>query len=316
MRSRSSHPLPPLLEIPSIPECSHLDTQCRLSCEALAAGEVQVIDSSIADAGDSISLHFQSNQEEVQWLLPFAVELVRRRLATSLPVGDLSTEQFLDGDMRSFSAAHIFVTTPSRIRLVYERIVDSDVPSLFGVSADAARRWSGLMPELASRLEQPQGRIGAPVAYADVYLSLAWILNHQLETAQWLAGRRQVGVDHVSLHIDPHEASNMIEFLTSVVGLVHIDRPPNVAVPGAWLVSSSCMLHLNWRTLEDTSGGRDSMFAGSAPNHVCIAVSSLTKIVDRLRTRGLPYKYSGSLGDYAQVWVRPYGNIVFEFQQV
>lgn len=114
---------------------------------------------------------------------------------------------------------------------------------------------------------------------------------------------------HVSFHVPMQELATCIDFLTRVVGLVEVERPQSVTVPGAWLQVGNAQVHLNARDMEVTSPGR-----GSAPNHLCLAVPDLNVVVERLDAVGFHHETSGTVG-VRQVWLRGPANLVVELQE-
>ena len=127
------------------------------------------------------------------------------------------------------------------------------------------------------------------------YLSFRWIVAHENEVAEALT-RGAISIEHVSLHVDPAEEEAVAAVLIEALGLIEIQRPDSISVPGRWLQAGSSKVHLNSRRRRDG----EHVFPGTSPNHICFAVDDLDAAEATLRDAGIETTRAGSLGH--QVW--------------
>jgi catechol 2,3-dioxygenase-like lactoylglutathione lyase family enzyme len=204
-----------------------------------------------------------------------------------------------------FWVPHLYAwEDPKRVSMSWERCSEDEVEELFSAPAEVIARWAAQPAELVrlGRLA-PRARPGD----SPPYLSTRWILRHEVRVASVLVGDR-VALDHVSLHVNAEAEAVALRVLCEALGLIEIERPPQITVPGHWLVAGHGRVHLNSRDpLPDENG-----FPGSAPNHVCFVVADIEAVEAAIRSLGFETERAGSLQE--QVWFRLPGGNVIELQ--
>ncbi len=198
---------------------------------------------------------------------------------------------------------------PAEAALIWERIERSEVARLLDASPETAARWAS-QPELLLRLAELSLSARSPISPVpgEAHLSFRWVLTHEADVASLLSGR-DVVLDHVSLHLGESEAQELVRILTTCVGLIEIERPASIPTPGYWLACGDARLHLSTRERRPDETG----FPGTAPNHLCFAVTDLDAVRLALDTAGVTTAQAGSLGN--QLWMKTSEGTVVEFQR-
>ena len=203
---------------------------------------------------------------------------------------------------------HIFCwRTVSEVSLAWELSALGRLRDL--VDADAAKvsRWSRhpvLMIRLGHMAVKAAGDSAGP---QEGHLSFRWLLANE-EVAASAFAKERVSIGHVSLHVEPAEEEWIVEILTAI-GLVEIPRPASISVPGRWLQCGNARVHLNSRHMR----AGEPAFPGTAPNHVCFAVTDLAATERVLQALGVTSKRAGSL-EQPQLWFRLPGGSFVELQ--
>jgi len=217
----------------------------------------------------------------------------------------------LDGTLTIFSSAvatpdqpprnhlwvpHVFCWQhPDEAALAWELSPQEAIEKRLGPVA-AVKRWAKQAKQLLRLVEMAaaeQGTVDPGVD--DDYLSFRWILAHENEVGEALT-RSVVSIEHVSLHVDPSEEEVVVSVLIEALGLIEIQRPNSISVPGRWLQAGSSKVHLNSRQRREGEHG----FPGTSPNHICFAVDDLDAAEAALENAGIATTRAGSLGH--QVW--------------
>jgi hypothetical protein len=204
-----------------------------------------------------------------------------------------------------FWVPHIYAwEDPERVSISWERCSEDEVENLFDAPGEAINRWAARSTELV-RLGRlgPRAKPGGPPPY----LSTRWILRHEVEVASLLAAD-SIALDHVSLHVSSEDEAVALSLLCEALGLIEVERPPQITVPGHWLVAGNGRVHLNSRDRHADEDG----FPGTAPNHVCFVVANVAAVETAIRSLGFETKRAGSLQE--QVWFRLPGGTVIELQ--
>jgi hypothetical protein len=186
--------------------------------------------------------------------------------------------------------------------LAWELVPIADLETLVNATVDDVARWAR-RPELLLRLARlaPREHAGRE------HLSFRWLMANQEHAAMALAAET-VAIEHVSLHVDGAEMDSVVRLLTAAVGLVEIPRPA-ISIPGRWLQSENCRVHLNSRDAHPD----EIDFPAPAPNHICFAVADLGAAEQALAAYGVAIEEAGSLVR-RQVWFRLPGGCVVELQ--
>jgi len=230
--------------------------------------------------------------------------LLGETLVLFAPVDDRAPPSLVTGE---FWVPHIYAwEEPDAISLAWERCTRNEMETLLGARPEAVALWAGRSAELVTL-----GRRAAVEAkrHGDSgrHLSLRWILEHETKVAR-LMSEDIVAIEHISLHVAAGKEAEVVRLLTDALGMVEIDRPAQISIPGRWLQAGSSRVHLNSREKTADEAG----FPGSAPNHVCFAVADLDSAERAVQCFGIRTRRSGSLGN--QVWFRLPGGTVIELQ--
>ena len=193
------------------------------------------------------------------------------------------------------------------IRLAWERCDRSEVESLLGASTEAVTRWAARGDELIALGKRAAAETSSRHKESGQYLSFRWVLEHEPQVARLLS-EDAVAIEHVSFYVAAGREAEVARLLVEALGMVEIERPAEIEVPGRWLQAGQSRVHLNSREAYEDEVG----FPGSAPNHVCFAVADLNSTEQAVRSFGISTQHSGSLGD--QVWFRLPGETVIELQ--
>jgi catechol 2,3-dioxygenase-like lactoylglutathione lyase family enzyme len=217
-------------------------------------------------------------------------------------------------------APHIYRWDPDgEAALAWELGREPELEDALGAGADAIRRWASRPERLLDLAALAGPAAGGDQAHdgderaqneqQQGHLSLRWILANERAAAAALSSA-QVGIEHVSLHVDPHEEARLVRALVDGLGLVEVARPASITTPGRWLQAGATRVHLNSRTARTEETG----FPGTAPNHICFAVADPQAAAAAVQAAGFSIVRQGSLGN--QTWWRLSSGTTIELQPI
>lgn len=114
-----------------------------------------------------------------------------------------------------------------------------------------------------------------------------------------------LGIDHHSILIEDVERSR--DFYTRIVGLEVDEGRPDLAFDGLWLRVGEQAIHALCLPNPDPREGRPGH--GGRDRHVCLRITALQALIDRLEAAGIPYTRSRS-GRAALFFRDPDGNAI------
>lgn len=251
----------------------------------------------------TIDLLTSSNQEEPT-LRSFAIVLLNSRERRNLPLQGLRltlTVDLLSATPDEVRVPHIVCGFDGVPLIIWEQMDAQSATRALDAPVTAIERWARRPQDLLKLAHSAPRQTDV----AGDHFSFRWVLAHERRVAQLLS---QASVDHVSLHFSHEEAEKVVDLLTSGLGLLEVGRPTSIPTPGRWFASATSMIHISTRTVKEPISGR-----GSAPNHLCVAVSFSSNIIEYLEKTGIRYELAGSLST-KQIWVRWQSGHVFEIQ--
>jgi catechol 2,3-dioxygenase-like lactoylglutathione lyase family enzyme len=107
-------------------------------------------------------------------------------------------------------------------------------------------------------------------------------------------------LDHVQLAMPAGQEAQAAGFYRDLLGIPEVTKPPHLAARGGcWFESSAVKIHL----------GVDPEFRPARKAHPALLVSDLPKLIERLRSAGVPVRDDEPLDGYERVYVDdPFGN--------
>jgi catechol 2,3-dioxygenase-like lactoylglutathione lyase family enzyme len=108
------------------------------------------------------------------------------------------------------------------------------------------------------------------------------------------------GLDHVQLAMPAGQESVAREFYASILGLVEVPKPANLAKRGGvWFEGGALRLHL----------GVEGDFRAAKKAHPAILVQQLDVLIQHLERTGVPVVTDEPLAGYHRIYVSdPFGN--------
>jgi catechol 2,3-dioxygenase-like lactoylglutathione lyase family enzyme len=189
--------------------------------------------------------------------------------------------------------------------IAWELQEENQVGSTLDAEPSDVRRWAARPGQLLrlAELAGPNTEGGT-----SDHLSMRWVLANEAAAAAALS-TEHIALEHVSLHVSPEEESRVAAALVDGLGMIEIARPPSIKTPGRWLQAGLTKVHLSSRDTRPAEPG----FPGTAPNHVCFAVTDFEAAVIAVERAGFPIVRAGSLG--SQAWFRLATGTTIELQQ-